>query len=336
MSNTSAIKFSKYSILIFAITIIISIALSLISSNRSDVNKYRNDTPVYSEHFSCLVENGKDCSSILGGLDYGYGIVANLLEKVSFHSFFIFKFLVTFVISFPILYFVLSKSISPLFSLIFLLSDYRFYEYFSNVLRHGLALSFFCILMLFFSRHNWKYLLSFIIVPLTHLSTSVLLLIPFTKVRGYFILGVLATSIFGVMFFVPLGEYFNSYLPSKIQYYINNSEGFKFSSPIQYTVMFFLTLALYKKFHHSKIAFANAIIVLFLTSVFFNSIGMGYRFISFSLPFYAILFPSMVSIISKSFGVFSKQVYITSSLIFSILLMLLFIRNYAFIYLHLS
>ncbi|MEZ8445402.1 EpsG family protein [Vibrio splendidus] len=317
-------------------TIIISIVLSLISSNRSDVAKYRNDTAVYSEHFSCLVEKGEDCSSIVGGLDYGYGIVANLLEKISFHSFFIFKFFVSFVISFPILYLVLSKSISPLFSLMFLLSDYRFYEYFSNVLRHGLALSFFCILILIFSRYNWKYLLTFIIVPLTHLSTSVLLLIPFARVRTYFIFSLLAASIFGVLFFVPIGEYFSSYLPAKIRYYIDNSEGFKLSSPIQYTIIFLLTISLYRNFHKSKIFFANAIIILFVSSILFNSIGMGYRFISFSLPFCAILFPSILSIFSNSFGVFAKKFYITSSSILSIFFMFLFIRNYAFIYLHLS
>ncbi|MEZ9340249.1 EpsG family protein [Vibrio splendidus] len=336
MSNTSAIELRKNSILIFAITIIISIALSLISSNRSDVNKDRNDTAVYSEHFSCLVKKGEGCSSIVGGLDYSYGIVASILENFSFHSFFIFKFFVSFVIVFPILYLVLSKSISPVLSFAFLLSDYRFYEYFSNVLRHGLALSFFCILILFFSRYNWKYLLAFIIVPLTHLSTSVLLLIPFTKLRTVFIFVLLSGSIFGLYFFAPIGEYFSGYLPGKIQYYIDHSEGFKFASPIQYTTMFLLTVLLYRSFDNSKIFFANAVVILFLLSIFFNAIGMGYRFISFSLPFYAILIPSILSLFSKYFGKFENQFYVTSSSVLSIVFMLLFIRNYDFIYLHLS
>lgn len=336
MSNTSKFQISKHNIYIFSMTIIISIVLSLVSGNRSDMAKYRNDTAVYSEHFSCLVKKGEDCSSIVGGLDYGYGIVASVLEKLSFHSFFIFKFFVSFVIIFPILYLVLSKSINPVLSFAFLLSDYRFYEYFSNVLRHGLALSFFCTLILFFSRYNWKYLLAFIIVPLTHLSTSVLLLIPFTKLRTAFIFVLLFGSVFGIYFFVPIGEYFSGYLPGKIKYYIDHSEGFKFASPIQYTTMFLLTVLLYRSFDKSKVFFANAVVILFLLSMCFNTIGMGYRFISFSLPFYAILIPSILSILSKSFGNFEKQFYVTSSSVLSIVFMLLFIRNYAFIYLHLS
>ena len=254
---------------------LLAFIIALVVANRGDEFKERNDTYIYYEHYRCVLTEGENCDDIIRGMDVLYYPIAKVISILSFKDFYIFKLILAFLISFPILLFVVSYSVNPFISLCFLLADYRFYEYSANALRHGLALAFFCLFAVIYKNNIKKIKIGSIFAILSHISAIVFLFITSRRIkRG---MGTFLIALFALWFLLS-NSFLNSisqYLPSKIQFYILASKTVQFSVPVHYAIIGALIILMYKRIEKSQLFIANAILILLLASLYLDLIGMG-------------------------------------------------------------
>jgi len=280
---------------------LLAFAAAIVVANRGDHFKERNDTYIYKEHYRCMLSSGKSCNDIVRGMDVLFYTIAKVIALLSFNDFFIYKLILALLILFPILLFVVTYSVNPLISILFLLVDYRFYEYSANVLRHGLALAFFCLFAVFYKHHMNKIKIASIFAILTHISAIIFLF--FTSRRIKIKMGTFLSFLFVLWFFLSKSfiNIFSQYLPSKIQFYLLATKIVHFDIPVHYLIVVALIILLYKRIEQAQLFIANSILILLLASLYLDLIGMGYRYVSFALPFVSVIIPHLIVIISRYF-----------------------------------
>jgi hypothetical protein len=317
---------------------------AIIAANRSDTGKDRNDTSAYAAHYYC-VSSSKTldyCRNEIGGNKYEllYERFIELLAKAfDFDRFSYVKIATAFVIYSTILLAVGLKSKNTLLSLSILILDFRFWEYGSNVLRHGFAASFVALGATLLIRENIK--LSFaakILAILSHLSAAVMLITPRKKYSIWTLiffscstLAILATSNHWTPALLA-----SSLTDYKINYYLINSEGYNFSLPTHY--LFFILTGLgcyYKTKSKPFIVTFNYLVPLFFASVILGYLDASYRMASFMLPILAINIPEQISIWAENFKEKILAEEIINSLVAALLILIAY-KNWEFFIIHLE
>lgn len=298
--------------LIIKTTIILLIGLlaSIIAANRSDNGKNRNDTAAYAAHHHCIASQKTidQCRSEIGGLKYEFlyeQTIGFLAQKLDFNNFYHIKIATALTIYTTILLAVGLQSRNPTLSILILLLDFRFWEYGTNVLRHGFAAAFIAAstLLLNQERPRWS-LLSRALATASHLSAAIILFIPTKRYKPLtltLLTALVALVVAKSEYWIPLALE-SDLLEYKINHYLRNTDGYNFSLPFHYAL--FITIGLYLYFKtnsKSFIATFNYIVPLFLASIVLGYLDASYRMASFMLPIIAINIPDQISLLTKKF-----------------------------------
>lgn len=293
-----------------AAALAIAVFASLISANRTDSGKDRNDTTAYANHFNCI-SSGKSieqCRNEIGGTKYEfiYEQFINLQVNIfQFDSFYQIKLVTALAIYSIILVAVALHSRAATLSLLILILDFRFWEYGSNVLRHGLAAAFIAVGALLLTLEKPILALSSkLIATLSHLSAAIVIYTPKTKYRWRAITalltitaGILATPEYWIPAILT-SEAFDY----KIDHYLRNSDGYLFSLPAHYAAAILTGIFIYSKTTSKRFVITyNHLITLFLAAIILGYLDASYRMTSFMLPLLAVNIPDQIHIISNNF-----------------------------------
>lgn len=328
-------------IITFFYALMAAFLLSSIVASRSDSIKESNDTSVYAENYQCL-ESEIDisyCNSILGANEpeFIYQFVAKTASQI--FDFYWFKLVIGFIISFPMVWVVLRLSPGILVPSVMLFSDFRFWEYVSNVLRHGLALSIFLLGFFFLTelRDSKLRYLRFASI-FTHIGAVFYLLSPIKKIHWLaIVIMLMLTSLLVVNsdFWLPelmalIGG------GDKLNFYYVNNTTYDLQIPIHYLVIILLSSVFYGKSNNSPfIASVNILIILLLFSMIFGLIGLSYRVTSLMLPFVIICAVHQISCFSASFSNNRNIAFVFISIIYITVFLLAFFRNLDAFFVHL-
>lgn len=289
-----------------------------------DDAKERSDILTYEHHYSCLsydLNTLIDCQSKLGyPADILYQLSAYLAKFfLGDEGFPFFLFLISFIICFSILYFIsINLKHSYLFYM-FCLTDFRFYELGVNIIRNGLAIS----LVIIITAYRKK--IFYLLAPLTHLSSA-----------PYMIAYHLRLSILKYLFIFFLCLFFNEFiyftayeysvflpdvLVNKLYSYHYRDLDLGIRIPIHYYLILLLGIYLIKyedRINSYRIYF-NLFYVFLCISVLFSSVGMGYRFLNFSMPFAGFILSCFSYHLFNKYGssvCFAFNVFLSISLLF--------------------
>lgn len=327
-----------------AAALLIAILASIISANRTDTGKDRNDTAAYASHYYCI-SSGKtveQCRSEIGGTQYEFfyeQLVSFLTITIKFNSFYQIKLATAIATYSIILLAVALQSRNASLSLLILLLDFRFWEYGSNVLRHGFAAAFLAASVIFLSADRPK--LSFLAKLLSissHLSAAIAIYTPRTKYKQRTLLALLAVT----TLFVATPEYWipailaSNLFDYKINYYIRNSDGYNFSLPIHYAAAILTGLLIYRKSNSTRfIITSNYLIALFMASIILGYLDASYRMTSFMLPLLAVNIPDQINMIANKFKEkkLAEEIFIG---IIGMVLSLIAYKNWDFFLAHLD
>lgn len=325
------------------ISIAIALILAFFTALSIDKVKENNDMLAYSFHYECLGSNFASisaCQNKIGSPpDFLYQVLAYsskfVFGKNGFEWFILFF---SFFVYFVILH--VSAKYSPYYviAVLFMLTDFRFYELGNNVLRNGLALVVFMLIFHFYMRYSLKrsFLLNFLPVS-THITA--LAFVPIASNRLTLLLyplGIVVAVFLGLYFQLIL-NFIYEYLPLTVQHkidayqMINDEEGrVSFSLPMHYLLIFIAGLYfLFKSRSGLFFLCFNIIYFLFLFSIIFDQFGVGYRFLNYAVPFVALLVAYYLFEIKKNFGF----VLFVTSYFFAVLFFLIqFSRNFDFIF----
>ena len=234
----------------------------------------------------------------------------------------------------------ISSKYSPyyLIAVLFLLTDFRFYELGNNILRNGLALVVFMLIFHFYMRYSLKRSFFLNLLPVSAHITA-LALVPIASNRLTLLLyplGIVVAVFLGLYFQLILNfiyEYLPLALQQKINAYqmINDEEGrISFSLPMHYLLVFIAGLYfLFKSRSGLFFLCFNIFYFLFLFSIIFDQFGVGYRFLNYAVPFVAILVAYYLFEIKKMFGfAWFASFYFLIMLFF----FFFFLRNFDFIF----
>lgn len=305
--------------------------------------KPRNDLKIYGLYFECINSNFLySCSDIIGSSgEFFFFLFASLFSLGSHdYSFFLFYYSV-FILS-SILFLVISLSkrngfCCSVISLLFLFTDFRYYELSSNVLRHGLASSMMLIFIYCFIMQGRTKIVSFLsILPFfSHLSSVGHFILFFrNKVfdnRIFWFFVFLISYFFSEMFF---GYFLNgsgdSHIYNKLMFYSQNVsvDRGEMIFPLHYVMVIFLSLAIDVK-DRVYLVVRKVLFVYVALAIFFIPLGMSYRFVSFIMPLAAICFSFQIRFITNKFRglAFLFFLYFLIGLFF----IALFVKNYTFI-----
>lgn len=314
---------------LFIVLISVFIAF-FISINSSNV-KERNDLLSYSHYYNCLGTSNSNCSDLIGSpTDKLFSYTAMFSKYfLNINDFYIFIFLYSFCIVYFILYF--TSKISPLYivSLAFLLSDFRFYEYASNILRVGLSI---VVLLSVFNYILKKRKLSFLykfFPSLAHLSASVYIITPRFRLSIFFLL--MSFFIFFIfnLYFDMIYEYSKGLFPSnlleKISFYYNLAKvsEAKYTIPLHYSFIIFFSIILRSKINEPTYIYSfNIVWFLFLISFILHGLRMEYRIFAIMPVFLSILLAYQIKYILK----------IKKNILYKISIVILFISFISFIF----
>lgn len=300
--------------------------------------KDNNDLLTYSSFYNCLVFSGApSCLEKVGSsFEYFFYLFSYVLSLVSpDYNFFI--FLYSFVLNslLLIITMLIVRSLGlpiAILSVIYLLSDVRFYELSGNVLRHGLATTLMLVFVysiIHFKTKRGKKILALFPV-LSHVSSFGYLIV-FIKSRlldnrifWLFIFAIsflLSKSVFEVL----IQNNTDSYIVNKLNYYVlNNSEPgriFPYHVLIVILASFILNIVDFRYLVVKRVMYSYVTLAL----IFFH-LGMSYRYISFMYPLCAICFAYQMSFISNAIA--RKEVVLILYLLTVCVLCLMFLRNY--------
>lgn len=311
------------------IIVVVAVVISFLSANRSNERAERNDTYNYYNHYVCGVgaPDSSTCKSHIGsskievGYDYFSYSIGNLLGP---NTFWYYKLITALFINLVILlsvYFISGKSILPV---IWLLLDYRYYAYSSNMLRHGLALAISLLaIYAFLNRNKIKSLFISLLALLFHISSGSMLIKSFYKLNIKFILlsffAVLIATSFLSEFIISNRELFLS-LNDKSVRYIESSDGQIIRFPIQYIIALSVGLFFYKKTDDPNyIAIYNILFSLVICGLLISTMGLLDRITSFMTPLIYVLMFYIYSYLMSYFK--DKMLYILLFNVFFIVLL---------------
>jgi len=328
-------SFSKKNIGVSLLSALIAFLLSAILMQSIDDQKSRNDLKHYQAHYNCLtlsISSIASCQPVLGKpIDILYQSFAYVMKFFYGNSgFYLFSFSFSFLVYFTVLYF---SSVVVRFSLIpflFLLSDFRFYELGSNVLRNGMAVSLTIIIFYFKGGTVLR-----LIPILAHLSTIPFLVARYVNINrmGYLFLLVSAFFLSEFVYFILvfLMEYSSPALAGKIYAYTTSMDYSKTLPPLQYVGVLFLCLYFYPILRKDYWFFSsfNVFFTFTLFAIVFQPFGIGYRFFNFVTPFAAISLSLVISYVARAYGKFA---FIFLVLFMILAFLLIFWKNYEAIF----
>jgi hypothetical protein len=293
------------------LALIAALLAALLCASRGDEFKARNDTNAYYNQYVCLSRNNDPsyCRSDISSspLEVIYeGVVRAGVYAFGRDGFWWYKFSLSLVVFFSIIWSVLLVSGNPIVSLIVLLSDFRFWEYGANVLREGVAAAFlsFALALYILGSRKSSLVLRCLAVG-SHLSSLAAVL--FTARRFSLrhlgiglTVAVLAAASWKWWFKLIIGSNLFIY---KIQAYIFDSKGYALGMPLLYFAAIALTLPIYAKNISRTVNVAfNFVYLLLLVALPLGALDLGYRIVSFMVPAIALLLPEAVDYYSQKFG----------------------------------
>jgi hypothetical protein len=320
---------------------IVAFTLAFLASV-TKIGQDRNDLESYSNHYVCLGDSFSsigNCDLLLGQpYDFLYQLIAFLLKNIILLDFSMFIFVVSFFIFYTVVIVVTSRSKGALLTVLFLLVDFRFWEYGFNTLRYGLALSFLLI-----AYHN-KLCANSFSTRLTILTAGIssvfhasglISFALFVRWRAWFIVSTLFISILVVYFFDAIFAMSIHIIPielsQKLNFYLGRQES-GYAAPIHYTVILLYAtyLRIFRRIVDSSFTLSFSILLaLVVFSIALIPLGLSYRAFSFMTPFIAIIFGWQVFYISRLFGDIPSRLLVY--LIASFFLLILALKNYSFI-----
>lgn len=297
--------------------VFLSITIALISALRADYQKERNDTLMYANHFSCVESGGgfRDCDNIIGYSDeYLYFALVKLVAYIS-SSFFVLKFIISLTFLLPL--FVFLKRASPVFyiSLILILSDFRFWEQFTNALRQGLALAVFLTAALYI--YNWKKSLSLKLLAVGfHVGSLPLIFSTRLKINMLWMALALIVSFLSYANYMYIYDLIGLSDYHKIQYYMRIREVDDLAIPLHYAAILLLSILFYKKSNDIFFIYSfNVSLVLILLTILLSPLGIGYRYVSYIFPFVYVLHAYNIVYVSRilpEYGIIKMSLYVLS------------------------
>ena len=331
----------------FFIVFFVGIIISFVSANRSNDQTGRNDTYAYKGHYECGINKDSpfECKKELGSskLEYAYEIFPFVIGQVFGNSsFFYYKLILALIINLSILFGVFYLSGKSTLPVILLLCDYRFYAYSSNIIRHGLALSFALLsLYAFIYRKNIRSNLLSVIAFLFHNSSFIFAIKFRRKFDIKLLLLIFITTLLLVSSLTPIiqsNRQLLFLLNEKIVTYSENYGAKEIMYPIHYLYVFIFGAIVYWKSSNEKfIIYYNCLFTLLVFSLLFSAIGVADRIIAFMPPFiyllmYLIYKHFLPLFISKSKPIWQLMYYG----IFTFLMMSVCIMNFDMIRLHIN
>lgn len=317
----------------FAISI--SLLLSFFVSQSNFHHRDDSDLPAYEEFYYCLAVNSIDvCSAIISSsYEYIFYCFFYIFSLVGF-DFSTFIFFISFVIYSSLLVMVVRMSSGAyglyIVSLLFLLADFRFYDYGFNIIRHGFASVLMVFATMIFLSYSTKIKYVFLSIPIfAHLSAvaqlSLAIQSKFLHSRALWLLFFLVLFVLAQFLVSIISFIFNiDYIGDKISYYVSGERDQAWL-PFQYLAVLLLSLLLDID-DSTYLVVRKVFFALIAMSIFFITTGMSYRFVAFSMPFAAVLLTYHFSYI---IGLFTKN---DRAFVFSGLLM--GVVFYAVLYFH--
>lgn len=330
-------RFGRY--IAYAFGVGYSLVLSYFVANSNYHNRIGSDLIAYDIFYDCLSSNEIDaCRNIISSnYEFSFYFCFKLLSLAGFDfssvlfivSFFIYSSLSILVVRF-------SKDEYQLywFALIFLFTDFRYYDYGFNIIRHGVASVAMLAVAAFFlvTRKKVKYILLFL--PMSFHITAVAQLSLLAKPRFcysrffwfslFFILSIL---IFSPAFSWIVATVYNiNYLGDKLAYYLNSDRNLDWI-PLQYFVILcFAFLLNIKEYYY--LSFRQVFFALMSLSIIFYPFGMSYRFVAFAMPFSAILLTYQFGYIYSSLSNKSKYLLGAGAVFFMLIFCFLNVFKY--------
>lgn len=339
MKNIDNFYFSrivlKKSIPIF-FAFFLSIILATLAMYRPLDGKESNDTNMYYTHYLCIdnINNISDCEDKIGNsFDSLYvlsvKIYAQLFGSDGF-SFFIFS--LAFLYTFSLFMFVGQFSPLIFFSFLFLLTDFRFWEGFVNVLRHGLSLSVFLLCCTLGYGRSKIFALRFFCL-LAHKSSLVLCLAA-SKSKYSF---KLIVTFFLVSFFILFNydlllslTIFDS--SNKLFFYSKDFNDLSYSGagiPVHYYIILALSLFVYIKTDNEIFIYStNILLLLVCSAIVLSPINLGYRMSMFMTPFIALNFSVALAYFKNILCGCNKLTFFLLDIVAYIFIFLLAINNF--------
>lgn len=336
-------RFSIYD----ALPVLIAFFFASLSAIRTGRFWEKNDTLDYLAHYQCTASSFDifSCNDLIGSsFDLSYLLLAKFISIASFSNQYVFLFVVSFIVIFPVVKFIIKNSPIPFLSLVFLLTDFRFYETFTNMLRHGLALAMALVFFDLYFQGKRRAAALFAITGFGfHFSTFFFYISPFlAKFNKYFIL--LVASIFILVAIKPDGilssffEFFSG--QDKLLFYAHAFESLESqqaSYPIHYLAIALLGVFLYFK----DDLYADYVVILFVTLLgiwlYFLIINLpvAYRFLALLTPFISILLAKEYVWIVNKFQITEEFKFIGQVFV-SLVLLINLISNFDAIFLNFS
>lgn len=293
----------------YCLAVILALILAALNSLSDFESRARNDLSAYDAHFQCIqVQAPISCRNEIGRpADFLYEFIVVAFNRVLLvENFKIFLLIFSFFIYFVVLSFPINLSKFYFIPLLFILSDFRFYELGGNVLRNGLALSILAIIV----KCKLRGLIN--LAPIfSHISAAPFVLYKVFSYRP--ILGILTIfiAIVGLSFvgsviqmfaLIPIPE-----LQGKIQAYFHESEFSSFAVSKTYLFYFFFLLFFCRTLKSDK----NFLIGFGLFSSFFffhlvfSVSEIGYRFLNYCVPFVGLAMGRVFDYLAGRYGVYA-------------------------------
>jgi hypothetical protein len=289
--------------------ILIVVLMVFFIANSAENYKPRNDLPMYSDYYSCIrpdLASFVNCNDVIGNpLDIVFQSSSFFFKFfLGIDNFYWYLFFLSFFIYISVLYTTLKASPLPIISLLFLLTDFRFWEYGYNILRAGLAIAIFMWVFYYIitKKINLLKMKIMTLLPALAHTSAIVFLLPTVKKHGK--LFIVSGFFFALAFYYNFDYFFQFIAPTilpekvfdKLAFYYHFKQVSNLDDnirlPIHYYVILLIAFVLYyKNLMHSKIYLYsfNIAWILFIFSFIFSYIGIGYRFIVFMPPFIAIL-----------------------------------------------
>ena len=303
IESTRPIKTST----VLVLCLVLAFIVALLSGTRSNGDKEFNDTAQYFEHFSCLSQGMgiESCDNLIStnSFEFLYQYLAYLFS--AFSDFGFFKFAFAFLVSFAILFGVQILSNGLFYGTTLLLLDFRFWEFFTNVLRLGFAIGLFIFCFAFLIKSKWRNIsifahismLPLIFAPTRKLSNRTISLLFLFAVSSWFFADVWAPVVL---------EYFND--DSKLRYYYLTNENIGIQVPLHYFAFTITSIFFYKKSEDPiYVATSNIMYLLMAAVLFLDVFGLSYRISAIMLPFVVVSVCYQVRYFSRLF-VFGRSI----------------------------
>ena len=287
-----------------------------------------NDTLVYQSQYSCFNEfdSLSRCSKAVGENFISLTTIISFVTSLVSNEFIAFKFISSLFVVSSVFFMVFLYSDYRIISLIFLILNVKFVELFTNVLRHGFAVSFICIFFILALSGSRIKFFSKLFALLSHISAIPVLFLVKNRQSRFIILIFIVFMSFVSIFFsdiYPYVNYIDSQLFHKIDYYFEYREIFP-GRPYTYfhfITIFFLIIQ-YGNIKGKYVIVSNFVLLFSAFGIAVMPIGLAYRYESYLVPFDAVIFPYLVKLI---FHRFSKGVVLC---VISLFLVMMIVQAY--------